>query len=490
MNTPDMAEPIGLAVLEQQLARDFARLNHPAAEWVPPRHDEKGQRIIDVLIVGGGMCGVTAALHLRRLGIHNIRIVDAADAGQEGPWRTFARMETLRSPKHLTGPASGMSSLTFRAWYEAQNGSEAWDVLDYIPRLMWADYLAWFARVTEASVENGMRLETLEANDETWTAGLVNVSSGRMEAVQARYVVLATGREDLAVPRIPEPFRQFHNDGVLHTGDAPGRNLMNGKDVVVVGLGASAFDYAAEALEGGARSVAILGRSDRLARVNKGKQIFYAGFTHGFPLLADKEKMEIFATIFRHGMSPPRGTVQRVMRHDNVRLALDSPVTELQRSSNVFQITTPHERIAADLIILGTGYRIDVAAATYLGSLSQSICRWKDVVPGHDGKDGNEYYNFPYLGSCFEFQPHDGQGPAALSRLFCFNHAAMLSLGNLANDIPAISEGAERLSKGLAASLYLQDKGTHLARLYDYVEPELLGDEVPGLHSWWPDVDA
>jgi cation diffusion facilitator CzcD-associated flavoprotein CzcO len=487
MNISAMEEPIGLTTLERLLAQDFAMLNHLAAEWVPPRFDVNGQRIVDVLIVGGGMCGVTAALQLRRLGIHNIRIIDAADKGLEGPWRTFARMETLRSPKHLTGPASGMPRLTFRAWYEAQHGSVAWDVLGYIPRLMWADYMAWFARVTGARVENGIRLETLNANDESWTAGLINGASGQREAVQARYVVLATGRENIAVPRMPELFRSFHHEGVLHTGDGAGRDLMSGKDVAVIGLGASAFDYAAEALEGGARRVTILGRSGKLSRVNKGKQIVYAGFTHGFPLLADKEKMEIFECIFRHGVAPPRGTVKRVMRHDNVRLALKSPVVDLQRADNVFHITTPRERLTADLIILGTGYRVDVAAATYLGSLSQSIRRWKDVVVSDDG---NELRDFPYLGSCFEFQSRDGHDAAALSRLLCFNHAAMLSLGNLANDIPAVSEGAERLAKGLAASLYLEDKSTHFDRLRNYKEPELTGDEVPGLHSWWPDVEA
>ena len=41
----------------------------------------------------------------------------------EGPWATTARMETLRSPKQLTGPALGLPALTFRAWYEAQFGT-------------------------------------------------------------------------------------------------------------------------------------------------------------------------------------------------------------------------------------------------------------------------------------------------------------------------------------------------------------------------------
>lgn len=34
--------------------------------------------------------------------------------GKEGPWATYARMVTLRTPKHLTGLDYGMPSLTFQ----------------------------------------------------------------------------------------------------------------------------------------------------------------------------------------------------------------------------------------------------------------------------------------------------------------------------------------------------------------------------------------
>ncbi|MGK9797804.1 FAD/NAD(P)-binding protein, partial [Salmonella enterica subsp. enterica] len=85
---------------------------------------------------------------LKHLGIA-ARIFDRAPAGFEGPWATTARMETLRSPKQLTGPALGLPALTFRAWYEAQFGTAAWDALDKIPRLQWMDYLRWYRRVLD-----------------------------------------------------------------------------------------------------------------------------------------------------------------------------------------------------------------------------------------------------------------------------------------------------------------------------------------------------
>jgi hypothetical protein len=68
----------------------------------------------------------------------------------------------------------------------------------------------------------------------------------------------------------------------------------------------------------------------------------------------------------------------------------------------------------------------------------------------------------------------------------CFTHTAQLSLGNLANDIPMVGEGAQRLADAIAATLYVEDRENHWQRLVAYDEPELQGDEWPGLADWDP----
>ncbi len=45
---------------------------------------------------------------------------------------------------HTQAHHLGVPSLTFRAWWEAQYGSAAWDALDKIPRARWMDYLRWY----------------------------------------------------------------------------------------------------------------------------------------------------------------------------------------------------------------------------------------------------------------------------------------------------------------------------------------------------------
>jgi FAD-dependent urate hydroxylase len=67
----------------------------------------------------------------------------------------------VRSPKHLTGPALGLPSLTFRAWFEARFGAAAWQALDKIDRLQWMDYLVWRRRVVALNVRNDLAVETV-----------------------------------------------------------------------------------------------------------------------------------------------------------------------------------------------------------------------------------------------------------------------------------------------------------------------------------------
>jgi cation diffusion facilitator CzcD-associated flavoprotein CzcO len=123
----------GLSSLKERVRQDLAWLDLPAKPWVVPRvvHD---QPVVEVVVIGGGMAGMAVAAPLSFLGIPYV-VFDKAPAGFEGPWITTARMETLRSPKQLTGPALGIPSLTFRAWYEARFGLEAWTELDKIPRV-------------------------------------------------------------------------------------------------------------------------------------------------------------------------------------------------------------------------------------------------------------------------------------------------------------------------------------------------------------------
>lgn len=194
--------PPSLDALEARLRQDLDWLCRPAKAWVPSR----GRGVLDVAIIGGGMAGLTLAAALKHQGIQAIAF-DRAPQGFEGPWATTARMETLRSPKELTGPALGLPALTFRAWYEAQFGLAAWQALDKIPRLQWMDYLRWYRRVLELDVRNRQQVVDVRPRAD---GKLVAVQlrdqqqDGRPYEVLARHVVLATGHDGLGGAWLPD----------------------------------------------------------------------------------------------------------------------------------------------------------------------------------------------------------------------------------------------------------------------------------------------
>jgi len=164
--------------------RELEQLRYPVANWVLPR-----EGVLDVLVVGGGMCGQTATFALLREGVRNLRCVDRAPRGAEGPWTTFARMDILRSPKHLTGPDLGIASLTYRAYHEAKFGVEDWEKLHKIDRVEWARYLQWVRDTVPIPVENEVQVRSIKL-----VPGGVQVSTSK-QTLQARKVVLAMGRE-------------------------------------------------------------------------------------------------------------------------------------------------------------------------------------------------------------------------------------------------------------------------------------------------------
>jgi cation diffusion facilitator CzcD-associated flavoprotein CzcO len=464
----------GLAALEARLRQDMAWLDLPARPWVPPRLHE-GEPVLDVAVIGGGMAGMAACAMLTQLGI-GARIYDRAPAGFEGPWATTARMETLRSPKQLTGPALGLPALTFRAWFEAQFGRDAWDALDKIPRLQWMDYLRWYRSVLKLDVRNGHRVDLVLPRAD----GLVELRMTAPEGpvrVLARRVVLATGRDGLGGAYLP-PFAQaLPPDKRAHSSDAFDYDTLRGKRVGVVGAGASAMDSAATALEAGAASVDLLIRRAEMPRVNKSKGSGNPGLTHGHYDLPDEWKWRLRHYINAQQVPPPRGSTLRVSRHANARFHLGCPIEAVEQQGDTLRVSTPKGKFTLDFLLLSTGFRVDFGARPEFGAIAPHIRLWSDRYQPEPGQEDQELSDSPDLGPAFEFQEKTPGSCPGLSQVHCFCYPAALSHGTISGDIPAISDGARRLAQGIASLLYRDDVAAHFAALERYAEPELFGDE-------------
>ncbi|MCF3934533.1 NAD(P)/FAD-dependent oxidoreductase [Acuticoccus sp. M5D2P5] len=468
--------PEGLAALEAALARDLDYLCRPPANWVPPRRVGE-ETVSDVVIIGGGMCGLVAWFALQTGGVRNIRILDRNPSGLEGPWVTYARMETLRSPKTLVGPAFGMSALTFRAWFTAQFGETAWEALDKIPRPMWMDYLRWYRKALDVPIENEVNVDKIDPEG-PYLRLTISGAGANQSTILARKVVMATGRDGIGRANIPSFVDGVSRDRWAHSSDDIDFDALAGKRVAVVGVGASAVDNAAEALEHGAKEVRHLIRRAEMPTINKLMGIGSYGFSCGFPELPDEWRWRIMHYAFAMQTPAPRGSTLRVSRHPNAYFHFGKAITRVETVGEALAIDfADGTRLDTDFLILGTGFTVEAVARKELADVAGEILLWKDRYTPPADEQHAELGNFPYLNKDFTFRERTEGVAPWLSNIYCFNHAASLSLGKVSGDIPGVSDGASWLARDIAATLYVEDIENQYTTLLDYSKPELQGDE-------------
>ena len=471
---PSALEPPGLVALAARLRQDLAWLDLPAKPWTIPR-EYGGKKVLDVAIIGGGMSGMAASASLGLAGIAAV-MFDRAPAGFEGPWVTTARMETLRSPKQLTGPALGLPALTFRAWFEAQFGMDAWDALDKIPRTQWMDYLRWYRHVLNLDLRNEHHVTKILPRDD----GMVQLEvmhRGSSETIFARRAVIATGRAGLGGAYVPDFAHRISRDLWAHSSDPLDYSTLAGKRVGVIGAGASAMDSAATALEMGAASVDMLIRRDDIPRINKGKGANNPGWVTGFYGLPDSWKWKIRHYINRQQVPPPRGSTLRVSKFANARFNLGCPIDSVAVHDQVLHVKTPKGIFELDFLIFSTGFQIDWLARPEYGAIAPFIRSWADRFTPEQTERDEELSGSPDVGPDFELREKIPGSCKGLSNILCFCYPATLSHGQISGDIPAISDGAKRLTQGIVSQFYREDIEQYYEKIQSFAEPEVFGDE-------------
>lgn len=463
--------PPGLAAHQAAVARDLQLLGLPPRNWPATVPGPDGRPMLDVLVIGAGMCGIAAAAALLHKGIRNILVLDRSKAGREGPWLTHARMPTLRSPKQLPGICAGIPSLTFRAWYEAQHGAAGWEALYKISNADWQAYLTWLKHVLALPVRNQVAVTRLDP--------LPNGLRARLDdgtAVQARRVVLATGRGGaggLTVPDCVDP--ALWPDRAAHTAEPICFRSLRGRHVAVLGGGSSAWDNAATALEAGAGRAEMFVRRPELPQVNKGRGATNPGYFEGWAALDPADRWAILAYVHDLQSPPPHETVHRALALPGFAIHLGSPVLAARRAGTRVLLELPHRRVEADFLIVGTGFRIDLRHAPLLAPHAAAIATWADRYTPPPALARPELGRFPWLGDGFELTERAPGACPALTRIHLFNHGATASLGALASDIPGVTVGAERLASRMAQHFFREDIRPIRAALKAFAEPELEG---------------
>ena len=459
-----------LAEHEAQVARDLETLNLPPRNWMPALARD-GVAVLDVVVVGAGMNGIAAAGALIFKGIRNIAVLDASAPGQEGPWVTTARMDTLRSPKTLPGPCFGIPSLTFRAWHEASRGAEAWEGLYKIPNAMWQDYLGWLMRVLRLPVTHDTRVTRISPAE-----GVLRLTLDDGREMLARRVVLATGRAGaggLHVPAHVDP--ALFPDRAALAPTAIDFAALRGRSIALIGGGASAWDNAATALEQGAAEAHMYVRRAILPQVNKGRGSAGPGFHIGWHALSIAERWNLIAYMQDAQAPPPHESVNRALRQPNFHIHLATPVHAARRGADGVVLDLPGRQVTHDFLIIGTGFVVDLDHVPELAEFAPPAARWLDRYTPPEALRRPEMARFPFLGGGFELEPRDASAPPELTRIHLMNYGAHASHGGIASDIPGVAVAGERLAVAIVRHFFQEEIGTMRRELEAFDEPELEG---------------
>ncbi|MGA7808850.1 SidA/IucD/PvdA family monooxygenase [Bradyrhizobium sp.] len=460
-----------LRQLERRVRFELDCLGYPTRPWVVPR-SRNGTAVHDVIIVGGGQSGIAIAFRLLRERISNVRVLDRNPPDLAGPWRRFARMHTLRTPKNVTGPDLGIPSLSARAWWQARFGESSWQQLGKIPRERWHDYLLW-VKNTIGIASSEAEVTDIEPLDDGLLAVHATKGDGTAERYLTRNVVLATGIEGSGHWFVPSMIADaLPRHAYAHTADAIDFTALRGKTVAVIGAGASAFDNAAMALESGAASVDLLARRRQLPTINPNRWMEFAGFLRHFGDLDDARKWRFMQLIFEMNQPPPQDTFDRCSRHANFLMRLGCPLQGVDFVDGRILLTHPQGPGAFDFLIAGTGFAVDLATRPELARFHDRIARWSDLYQPPAGEQHAALGAYPYLSPSFQFTAKAPGSAPYLANIFSYTFAAMPSLACSAG-ISALKFGVERIVTGISRGLFVEDADVHLQSLRDYAEREL-----------------
>lgn len=454
-----------LEALGRRVRHDLAILDYPKDDWVLPRSHPGGHHVHDVVIVGGGQCGMAVAFGLMRDRVSNILILDRAPKGREGPWITYSRMWTLRSPKHVTGPDLGIPSLAPRSWFEAVFGEDGWEKLGKWPRQAWQAYLDWYGEVLGLPILSDAEVTAFE--DE---GGLVRLAIRGQAPVLARKVVLATGLEGIGDWYVPPFIRAKLSTSrwTLCSDDVDSLDW-KGRKIAVLGAGATAWDRAADLLELGAASLTLYMRRAQILTANPFRYLEKAGYLRHFASMADADKWRWMQAMFRFGQPPTQDGVDRCAAFPNFRLHGGASWSDVEPAGDGVRVTASDGSVETfDHLFIGCGFSMDPRNRPELAPLAGNIKIWADALTPPDDQSDPWLLTYPYLNRDLSFvEKVPGRTPV-LRNMFCFNYGATVTNAHSGASLSGLRYGIEPLIHGITHALWVEDEPAHFARMRDW----------------------
>lgn len=235
-------------------ARDFSEPG-----WLEKRQSESSfeNREPDVLVIGGGHAGISAAVELKRIGLDTLVIDKEQRIGDN--WRL--RYNGLKL--HNKTPVNHFRYLSF---------PPTWP--DYIPKDKIADWIESYVEIMEVNFWTRSTFEGAEYDEtaRSWRAR-IRSADGRVRTLHPKHIVLATSVS--GVPNIPK-IETIENFGgqVLHSSKFAAGAEWNNRSVVVLGSGTSAHDICQELQAHGARVTMVQRSPTMVVNVDPSAQLY------------------------------------------------------------------------------------------------------------------------------------------------------------------------------------------------------------------------
>jgi cation diffusion facilitator CzcD-associated flavoprotein CzcO len=436
----------------------------------------------DVLIVGGGQTGCAFAFALRRAGIGRVSVIDAAaDADTAGVWLNRARMNTLRTPKTLVGPEGDVTGLSFRAWYEARYGRDAYGSIERAPRREWAAYLAWYRTFLDIPVRYGARLARIEPAGDRLRVHLEADGEARVETV--RKIVLCNGVAGNGRACVPDAIAHLPPALLAHTSQVIDFAALRGKSVAVIGAAASAFDAAATALEAGAAEVHLFARRAVLAAKPVSRTRGYPGAYDNYHGLPDALRWSQARRFRREGSTAPRDSIERVTRFANFHLHVGAAIEAARAVDKRIVLNVHGDAFAFDFAIAGTGFVIDLSARPEFADIAPHVRLWRDHYTPPPAEADAVLGAHPYLGEALEYLERTPGAAPWLRNIHVYNPAGFVSAGVPVGDVPSMRRDIPAVVRRISRDLFHADIDAHAARL-DADVPADFDATLYAAHLW------
>jgi lysine/ornithine N-monooxygenase len=388
----------------------------------------------DVVIIGAGPYGLSIAAYLAARGVSYRIFGDPMSA-----WANqMPKGMHLKSEGFASSLAEPENEFTF-ARYCHQEGLAYKDTGHPVPLEAYVSY----GRAFQKKFVPGLEIKMVISVHKSPTGFELALDTG--ERIFARKVVVAVGISRFAY--LPPVLSGIPNDLLSHSSAHHNLEAFRGRDVAVVGAGASALDLAALLHETGA-SVQVLARRsvvrfhdppqprsivDRILRpmtvIGAGRQLyFYANAPWLFRYLPERLRLDRV----RKTLGPAPGWFVKEKVVGKVPLHLGLDITAARITNDRVCLTATDEAgngktFESDHIIAATGYRIDLQRLGFLDSAMSEKIRLTDRSPA--------------LSSNFE---------SSVSGLYFVGVAAANTFGPLMRFTSGARFTARRLSRHLA----------------------------------------